>query len=146
MLSPSSLVLRGIPLAGTAWFALDEPLHFHSDIAKGLITVPDSYLTDLASIPKPIQGEFMLHDDPAIGMGAIVHDYLYENKGRIMVDVNGRMFPMLLSREQCDQILCHEAMVDLGATPVQVAGVYDALRVLGDSWGDNYPLTERFKL
>lgn len=146
LLSPTGMQKRGIKNNGKAWWITGANLSFNSDVAKGIIVVPAGYLTDLASIPKTIQGVFMLHDSPEIALGSIVHDYLYQFKGRINVIANDREMPMLLTRQQCDQILCNEAMLDLGANDHQISTVYATLRTVGDGWGDNYPLSERLSL
>ncbi len=131
---------------GEAVYRTNDEVIFESETAHGIITVPTGYLTDFASIPAAAQGVFMLHDNPVILRPSVIHDFLYGNKGRITVTANGRQMPMLLSRQQADFILCHEAMKACGATVAQIATVYDALRVFGDSWGNNYPLSERFCL
>lgn len=146
LLSPQGMAAKGIIPSGKAWFITQQPLRFQSDIAHGVITVPTGYLTDMASIPKLSQGIFMLHDDPMIAMPSFVHDFLYQFKGRISVFANDREMPVLLSRQECDAILCHEGMADLGATRTQIDTVYNTLRTVGDGWGDNYPLSERFHL
>ena len=134
---------RSVP--GSEVYRQDSILQFQSAIAKGIITSPVGVLTDLASIPNLWQGLFLKHDDPVIFRGAVIHDWLYGNKGRITVFANGKLWPMLLSRKECDWVL-RECMDACGATPMQIDTVYDILRLLGDSWGDNYPLSERFSL
>ena len=120
----------------------------YSDIAKGIIEVPAGYITDFASIPHTVQGVFLLHDSPQIALGALIHDWLYGNKGRISVLVGEdcKPFPNLLTREQSDSILCHEAMPELYASKGQCDTVYLTLRTVGNGWGDNYPITERLSL
>ena len=135
---------RSVP--GCEVYRQDSILQFDSTLARGIITSEIGTLTDLASIPNLAQGFFLKHDDPVILRGAVIHDQLYAAKGRITVTANGRPMPMLLSRQECDFILCYEAMRYCGASEFQVAAVYDALRIFGDSWGENYPLSERFHL
>ena len=136
--------VRSVP--GSEVYQTQTLLQFESTIAKGIIAVQPGYLTDLASIPNAAQGIFLKHDDPVILRPSVIHDLLYGNKGRITVEANGRPMPMLLTRQECDFILCYEAMRVCGASEFQIACVYDALRVFGDSWGFGYPLAERFCL
>ena len=131
-------------IAGSAVYRTVSDLRFMSETARGTITVPAGYLTDFASIPAVAQGIFMLHDNPVILRPSVIHDYLYGSLGRIPVQANGRSMKMLLDRQQCDFILCHESMAACGATAAQIATVYAALRIFGDSWGSNYPLSERW--
>ena len=135
---------RSVP--GSTIYRTASPLQFLSTIAKGIITVPVGYLTDLASIPNFAQGLFLKHDDPVILRGSVIHDLLYGNKGRITVELQGSQWPMLLTRQECDFILTHECMASCGATAAQIDTVYDTLRLVGDSWGVGYPLAERFQL
>lgn len=55
---------------------LAHPLVYQSDIA-GLITVPDGFVTDFASVPR-IPIAYTLAGDTAHA-AAVVHDYLYGN-------------------------------------------------------------------
>ena len=119
---------------------------FDSTTAKGVVAVAAGFKTDLATIPKLVQGLFLLHDDPVILKPSVLHDYLYSLKGRIVVKANYRLMAILLTRQQCDYILCYEAMPASGATKIQCDLVYTALRLLGDSWGEGYSFSERFKL
>ena len=135
---------RSVP--GSEVYKTETLLQFESTIARGIITVDPGYLTDLASIPNAVQGIFLKHDDPVILRPSVIHDLLYGSKGRITVEANGRKMPMLLTRQECDFVLCYEAMRVCGASEFQIAAVYDALRIFGDSWGANYPLAERFQL
>ena len=130
-------------VSGSEVYRQDSILQLDSQTAGGIIESEIGSLTDLASIPNLAQGIFLKHDDPRILRGSVIHDKLYGAKGRITVEVNGRLMPVLLSRQQCDYILCYEAMRICGASEFQIAAVYDTLRVLGDSWGDNYPMSER---
>jgi hypothetical protein len=50
-LAPWKLSALGRPVK-TALFQLQVPLRFRSDLAGGVIVVPQNYLSDLASIPK----------------------------------------------------------------------------------------------
>jgi Protein of unknown function (DUF1353) len=95
-------------------------LQFDSVIARGIITIPIGFLTDLASIPNIAQGVFMKHDDPIILRGSIIEKQ------------------MLLTRQECDWILTHECMASCGASDIQIDTVYDVLRLFGAKWGPSY--------
>lgn len=115
----------------TALFQLQAPLRFRSDIAKGVIVVPQNYLSDLASIPRLAWTIFMADDDPRIELGAWVHDLLYQNHGVVTLEDGSRTD---LSRQEADAILAHEAMPELSATSFQCTAVYRALRMFGRRW------------
>jgi Protein of unknown function (DUF1353) len=115
----------------TALFQLQMPLRFRSDIAKGIIVVPQNYLSNLASIPQFAWTIFMADDDPRIELGAWVHDLLYQNHGVVTLEDGSRTN---LSRKEADAILAHEAMPELSATGFQRAAVYRVLRMFGQCW------------
>ena len=120
----------------TALFQLQTPLRFRSDIAKGVIVVPQNYLSDLASIPQFAWSIFMASDDPRIELGAWVHDLLYQNQGIVTLEDGSQTN---LSRKDADAILAHEAMPELSATSFQCAAVYRSLRMFGQRWpGDPF--------
>ncbi len=124
----------------TAWFVLQVPLRFRSDIAGGVIVVPKDYPSDLASIPQFAWSIFMASDDPRIELGGWVHDLLYQNRGIVTLE-DGH--DTALSRKEADTILAYEAMPDLSATRLQSVAVYQALRRFGQAWpGDSF--WERF--
>jgi|SRR6266699_2036226 len=138
-LAPWELSEQNKPVK-TAWFVLQVPLRFRSDIAGGVIVVPKDYPSDLASIPQFAWSIFMASDDPRIELGGWVHDLLYQNRG-IVTLADGRR--TALSRKEADTILSYEAMPDLSATRLQSVAVYQALRRFGQAWpGDSF--WERF--
>jgi len=138
-LAPWELIKMGQP-AKIALFRLETPLRFRSDIAGGVIVVPEGYLSDLASIPQCAWSVFMACDDPRIELGAWVHDLLYQARGRITLEGGEGS---RLSRQDADAILAHEAMVDLGASAPQRQAVYQVLRRFGNQWEEN-SFWERF--
>lgn len=140
-LAPWKLQELGKPVS-TALFVLQAPLQFRSDIANGVITVPQNYISDLASIPQFAWSIFMAPDDPRIELGGWLHDYLYENKGIVPLQNGGQT---ALTRKDADRILTEEAMPDLLATKFQCVTVYQALRKFGDNstWPNN-SFWERF--
>lgn len=112
-------------------FVLNGAVRFRSDIADGVIVIPDQMRTDLASIPQFAWSIFMTPDDPRISAGSLVHDYLYANQGKVFLECG---FRTNLTREQCDRILAYECMPDLGASSFQQFAVFKALRWFGDRW------------
>jgi hypothetical protein len=114
-----------------ALFQLEISLRFRSDIAKGVIVVPQNYLSDLASIPQFAWTIFMASDDPRIELGAWINDLLYQNCGVVTLEDGSRTN---LSRQETDAILAREAMPELSATGLQCAAVYRALRMFGQRW------------
>ena len=117
----------------TGLFELAQTLRLRSDIAGGVIELDPGEISDLASIPSVVQWFVMDCDDQRIAGGAWFHDHLYQNGG--LVDVyweDGTLKKTVqLTREQCDRILCDEAMVDLGATDFDRWKVYRGLRLGG---------------
>jgi len=68
------------------------------------IIVPSNFSTDLASIPRYLQGIIQINGNHRLA--AVVHDYLLVNKG--VVSENEK-----LSREECDNIF-YDLMIELG--------------------------------
>jgi Protein of unknown function (DUF1353) len=130
-LAPWESERRGLD-PSISMFLLQERLRFRSDIAGGDLIVPAGFLSDLASIPRIAWTVFADPDAPFIELGAWVHDYLYGHVGKVAVHP-GADPPgwTALTRKQCDQILCFEAMPDLGAAAWQRRAVYGALRLFG---------------
>jgi hypothetical protein len=139
-LAPWELKKRGLN-KDKAIFLLHEDIHFRSDIAGGDIVVPAGFLSDLASIPQLAWGIFMSPDNPHIALGAWIHDLLYSSVGEILV--NGKT--VILTRQQCDSVLCYEAMTDLEATKLQQDVVYEALCLGGASSFNTAPPDVRWK-
>lgn len=128
-LAPWILKEIGLPI-DNAVFRLEKDLSFRSDIAGGVIAIHAPYNSDLASIPRALW-QAMAPDDPRIELGAWVHDWLYQNQGKVLLD--NATFTNL-SRKQCDEILAFEAMPDLFAEKWQQHAVYQALRRFGQQW------------
>lgn len=129
-LSPWRLRQRHQPVK-TALFRLEVPLRFRSDIAKGVIVVPQGYISDLASIPQFAWSIFMSSDDPRIELGGWIHDLIYQKHGVLTLEDGSQA---KLSRKDADTILADEAMADLFATSFQRFAVYWALRLFGKRW------------
>lgn len=138
-LAPWKLVARNCPVK-VARFILRVSLRFRSDIAGGVIVVPQGYDSDLASIPQFAWSIFMASDDPRIELGAWIHDLLYQHHGGVTLEDGSHA---ALTRKQADTILAYEAMPELLATRLQCVAVYQALRRFGQGWpGDSF--WERF--
>jgi len=122
------------------WYELQKQLRMRSDIAGGVMILQPTFVSDLASIPKPVWSLFMGPNDPRIALGAWFHDLLYGKKGKIILECGKGV---QLSRKQADHVLAFEAMPDLMASRADQHAVYQALRRFGDRW-DTEPWTERF--
>ena len=85
------------------------------------INVPADTLTDLASIPDPLQS-FIQNDSPVILRPAVLHDFLYQSQGR----VPGAIY----TRADCDAILV-AAMQASGAGWLDRQVVWLAVRAFG---------------
>lgn len=93
---------------------LTRPLYYASDIAKGVIIVPEGFVTDLASTPRlPII--YLLAGNVA-AKAAVTHDYLYST---------GR-FP----RAMCDAIF-REASEVIGVSWFRRQMMYLGVRIGG---------------
>jgi hypothetical protein len=139
-LAPWELKKRGLG-KDRGIFLLHDDLRFRSDIAGGDIVVPAGFLSDLASIPPVAWSIFMAPDNPHIALGAWFHDLLYSCVGKILI--NGKT--VILTRQQCDSVLCYEAMPDLEATKLQQDVVYEVLRLGGESSFTTAPPDVRWK-
>lgn len=65
-------------LDGRRWLLLKD-FEFASQRIERLITVPAGFITDFASIPKPLWG--LLPPTGIYGKAAVLHDYLYRTVG-----------------------------------------------------------------
>lgn len=100
-------------------FQLDEELTYAvgAEFSRELITVPAGFITDFASVPRPIQ----LFLPKSIGRrAAILHDYLYHTKGEA-----GRY-----TRREADQIFL-EALKVLRVPWLQRFPLYWGVRLGG---------------
>ena len=104
----SPLILESM---GYSWVTR-TPLVYNRDTE--VITVPDNFSTDLASVPKALWGIF-----PPFGhhtKAAVLHDYLYGQGVR--------------PRKQCDEIFL-EAMAAMGVSKTRRYLMYWAVRAFG---------------
>jgi hypothetical protein len=113
--------------------AQEPRIRLRSDIAGGVLELVTGQISDLASIPTLVDSFCMASDDQRIAGGAWFHDDLYKNGGRVPIyDIDGTFIKIVfLARKQCDQILCDEAMPDLGASKADRWKVYTGLRIGG---------------
>lgn len=93
----------------------------YESVEFGRIDVPAGFETDFASVPFAARW-YVDSTDPDILFPAIVHDWLYQNRGQI----EGRT----LSREQSDGVL-REAMQAIGAPALKTRFAYRAVRLGG---------------
>lgn len=103
---------------GSQW-ALDQDLIYQTP-HDGLITVPRSFLCDLASIPRIFQLLIPVNDTHR--QAATLHDWLYYKKGVIGLHT--------YSREQCDKLFL-QAMKETGVSAWKRFAMYFAVRVGG---------------
>jgi hypothetical protein len=134
-LMPWEAKRRGLPMTtGQFEMVAQEPrVRLRSDIAGGVLELETGQVSDLASIPSIVQWFVMDCDDQRIAPGAWFHDELYKRGGRVPVyDTDGTFIKIArLTRQQCDQILCDEAMPDLFASRLDRWKVYRGLRIGG---------------
>jgi hypothetical protein len=102
-----------------------DGFRYLSDIpGVGLITVPEGFASDYASIPKELWG--ILPPWGQYGSAAVLHDLEYWNQR--------------LSREQADAVL-REASLALGVDEGLVDVIYHAVRTFGQTaWDRNAAL------
>lgn len=122
---PAPLIIRALPPAACddgrrQQYVLEQDFAFLST-AFGPITAPAGMLTDFASVPRLVW-TYLSPEDPCILYGSIIHDWLYQQGGRLPL--------RRLTRAECDAVL-REAMLASGARPTQAAVVYRVLRLFG---------------
>lgn len=125
---PSPLVIEALtPLDcdNRQSYVLKQDFAYFSP-AFGQIAVPSGLLTDFASVPRLVWS-YLSPEDPCILFGSIVHDWLYQQGGKLPLRT--------LSRAECDSVL-REAMLICGARPTQAAVVYRSLCLFG---GGHWP-------
>ncbi|MFO1369079.1 MAG: DUF1353 domain-containing protein [Marinagarivorans sp.] len=91
------------------------------------VTVPEGFITDLASIPRALFS--VLRPDGEYAQAAIVHDYLY--------------WTQRTTREYADDVF-RIAMRDLEVSPPQITFIIEAVKEFGDgAWKQNQKLKEK---
>lgn len=87
------------------------------------ITVPEGFVTDLASVPRPFWN--ILPPFGHYDRAAIIHDYLYGSKGEIG--------SIKLTRAQCDEIFRSEMIAD-GVSGLVANIMWAAVRLNPFNW------------
>lgn len=104
---------------GTFWY-LREPLTWIG-LGDKTITVPSGFVTDFASVPRPVW--WLFPKWAKYGNAAVVHDWLYWSQA--------------VSRKVADQAI-NEGMKDMDVSPVSRWLIYAALRLFGwKAWRSN---------
>ena len=131
-LMPWESAARGLP-TDTGQFELAQRIKLRSDIAGGVLILEMGQVSDLASIPTILAWITMDSDDQRISGGAWFHDFLYRNGGKVTIYNEDETVKCItvLTRSQCDCILCDEAMPDLGASWLDRVKVKTGLRIGG---------------
>lgn len=117
---------------GVSW-RIVEPFEYlvGSEQSGESIWVPMGFITDFASIPRPL---WSIIGGPTgkYGKAAVVHDYLYRTGGRIphAVAADGSVTYRIYTKTQADAIF-YEAMNVLGVGRFQRWVMYQAVRVFG---------------
>jgi hypothetical protein len=105
-------------------FMLTRPLTYWSPTLKQSITVPEGFVTDYASIPKPVEGWFS-RKNKRYQTAAIVHDWLYWNG---------------YDKTKADEVL-YEAARDSGVRWVDGQLIWAGVSIGGQGpWNDNQEL------
>ena len=120
---PPAPLLRGF-VDGTNWMMLSPMIHEIGKNSPFVVIVPRGFVTDLASIPQPLQ--ILRGRNPNSGRyanAAVVHDYLYWRQD--------------CTRAQADNIMAI-AMMEAGVPALERALVHEAVRQFGQSsWNEN---------
>lgn len=91
-----------------------------------LISVNSGFITDLASIPRPLRILFIVNGDHR--EAAVLHDWLYANKGKITNDRTGKK--TTLNRLNADKLFL-EAMSKTGVSFFRRWAMYLGVRLGG---------------
>lgn len=104
------------------------------------IVVPEGFRTDLLSAPRLTWTILGLPPDGLYRCAAVVHDWLYDNQGKIKLP---SLLTKTFTRKECDQILL-EAMTRIkgddgkGINYIQRIMTYQAVRLFGGThWHRN---------
>lgn len=111
-------------------FELLSPFCFTVDDGRNTVvhTVPQGFITDLASIPDLAQG-FDQNDAPDILRPSVAHDWLYQHQGYVYTHSN-------YTRAECDAIL-REGMAACGGDWLRRWTVWVAVRAFGEvAWSE----------
>jgi hypothetical protein len=90
---------------------------YRTVIAGYVVSIPDGFTNDLASLPAPAQKAIgITRDHPAIRRGALCHDWFYRTH--------------LVSKEKADWLL-YQACLEDGMQSDKALAVYEAVRLWG---------------
>lgn len=112
---------------------IDREVTFHVGSKDGLdvITVPDGFITDFASVPWP--ASMLIPMSGRHNMAAVVHDFLYSLLGEISLPNNLKK----RSRSECDAVFL-EALNACGCNWFKSQIMYRAVRLAGwMPWDDH---------
>ena len=117
--------------AETSWTLMQPFRYWITKLHEGdVITVPKGFVTDFASIPQIFWN--ILPPTGKYGKAAVVHDYLYQHNGIIVVSEDG-VSPVVgktFTRKQCDNIFL-DAMACLGVSWLTRHIMYQAVNWFG---------------
>lgn len=121
---------------GRSLWAVQTPLTYEvgAEGSGEAMTVPAGFVTDLASIPRPVWNLFP--PDGPWAKAAVIHDFLYFTHGTgLWHGRRGITRKAPYSRAEADGIL-REAMAVLGVPAWQRFVIWSAVRIGGGSgWG-----------
>ena len=125
----------GRPLTrdGRSTWSVNAPLAY--DDGRQRIVVPDGFITDLASIPRPVWN--LVPPDGPWAKAAVIHDFLYATRGTGVVSDGscGIDKPGGYTRAEADQVL-DDAMACLGVPFLTRLAIWSAVRAGGGrGWG-----------
>jgi hypothetical protein len=111
----------------------DVKFGLESDTGPSWIIVPKDFTTDLYSIPTIAR--ILLQTSEENPIAAIIHDYLYANKGNITIEVNNQLVPYTYSRKNCDKLF-KVIMTLTGVPRWKIFCMYTAVKFGGKiGWG-----------
>jgi hypothetical protein len=106
------------PYGDNKWAMVED---FDYQYGSKIIRIPHGFVHDLASIPRPLN--LFVRQSGRHREAAILHDWLYENKGLI------NSFKRF-SRKESDEIF-YQAMLESGVGNVKSYLMYKAVRIGG---------------
>jgi hypothetical protein len=91
------------------------------------VTIPKGYKWDLSSVPRFLW--WLLPPDGDFQIGALIHDFLYENKDSLKHDMAYMKFDF--TREFCDQEMYKWSSVLSGTKNKSIRNIDNKLRLWG---------------
>lgn len=112
-------------------FGLVQPLKYRIDDCDYHLEVPRGFITDFASIPRPVRALPGFNVNGPSRPAAVLHDWLYCMHGRVAVtDSQDYAVHMELTRKECD-LLFHQGLVSLGERLDIAWAMYQGVRAGG---------------